>query len=347
MRTLAALERVATVPVWDDYLLSRHPLLLVADSSHRGSPATPVCAAVWRTGRLLELIELAALPRLSTPLYGMLSLDPAGARGHAGMSTALTTSEELDAGDLAHFRRLGLTRAVILPFPMDFGRLGALGAALRQARADGAMMLADLAVHESFHLQAQFPTWLDQRPTYAWPAWDRQPDRRELRERCYAGPPEISSALRAEHAALLAAFDALDSLEVPDGRERVLHHARQFVELRNARRGLLDSMTVAREGERISCALAEDLMELEEGATQWIGHATTVRAGMTTRKGKRGSYAQPQPDAFYQFGPLQLWVLDGLLGAESVRALTASLARSTGAEGETGGLFARFALVVR
>ena len=51
-----------------------------------------------------------------------------------------------------------------------------------------------------------------------------------------------------------------------------------------------------------------------------------------------GTTAKP----FYQTGPLQLWVLDGLLGPAAVRGITTSIARSAGPNGPEGGVFAQF-----
>ena len=123
-------------------------------------------------------------------------------------------------------------------------------------------------MHEGFHLHVQFPAWLDQARTYAWPAWDRQPDLRELHQRCYAGSPELSAALALEIDALVAAFDAVGADGATRDVARGVGHARRFVELRAARRRLQDTATVAQGGRRISCALAEDLMQLEEGSAQ-------------------------------------------------------------------------------
>jgi hypothetical protein len=339
VRAIHAFDRVAAVaPVWDDYTVARHPLLLLADSTHRGRPETPVCAAIWRAGAPLEIVELAARPRFTTPLFGMLSLDSIGRQaiereGHP-RTPAPAVADEL--------RARGVTRAVVLAVPLDFARLGRLGEMLAAGNVDPALMQADLAVHEGFHLHAQFPHWYDQPRTYAWPAWDRQPDRGEAAERCYTGSPELASAFQAEQAALVAAFDASD----PDGAGRdtalAVRHARRFVELRAARRRLQDTITVARGGGRISCELAEDLMELEEGSAMWLGHATTVRAGLTTRSSFRGSYAGINSEPWYQTGPLQLWVLEGLLGSAELRRMTASIARSAGPDGPEGGIFARF-----
>jgi hypothetical protein len=197
-------------------------------------------------------------------------------------------------------------------------------------------------VHESFHLHSQFPIWLDQARTYTWPAWDLQPDRTELRERCYAGSPKLTAALDTELQALVAAFDALMAPAAPPDTAAALRYARSFIRLRSARRTLQDTMTVAQGSRRISCGFAEDLMELEEGATQWLGHATTVRAGLTTTATFRGSYAGTQPERFYQSGQLQLWILDGLLRHEALRQITMGIARSAGPNGPTGGVFAQF-----
>jgi hypothetical protein len=343
-REIAALGRVAAVePVWDNYRLARHPLLLLADSTHHGAAGTPVCAAIWRAGKPLRIIELAERPPFSTPLYGMINLDAAGAAPVGSAIEFAAAWKPAPASVAAALRAEGVTRAVVLNVPLDFHQLGVLGAVLTRMHADPARMHADLATHESFHLQVQIPAWLDQHQSYEWPGWDIQPDRAELRQRCYAGTPAISAALESELAALLAAFNDVAADSTRHDPVAGLSHARQFVEARAVRRRLQDTMTVARAGGRISCALAEDLMELEEGTAQWIGQATSLRAGLTTMTTLLGSYSGTQPEAFYKTGPLQLWVLDGLLGQDGMRRLTRSIARSRGPDGAKGGLFAQFA----
>lgn len=336
VREIRALDQVAAVaPVWDDYAFARHPLLLVADSTHRGRSQTPVCAAIWRAGAPLEIIELAARPAFSTPLYGMASTDPVGPGAVEPGADPVAAPPAL----AAELRARGVSRAVVLAVPMDFGRMGRLGEMLAQMQANPVRMQADLAVHEGFHLHAQFPHWYGQPRTYAWPAWDRQPDRPQVRERCYAGSPALAAAFQAERAALLAAFDAVGPDSATRNAALGVRHARSFVELRAARRRLQDTLTVAQGGRRVSCALAEDLMELEEGTAQWVGHAATLGAGLVTRAQLRGMYAGTQPDRWYQTGPLQLWVLHGLLGPDALRRITAGIARSAGPE---GGVFAAF-----
>lgn len=336
LRTIALLERAAAQPpVWDDYSMERHPVLLLADSTHTGNGEARVCAAIWRAGSALERISLQQRPQLATPLYGMLDVDsPAGSVAVAG---ALWRPNARDAATL---RSHQVAQAVFLEVPLDFSRLGDLGRMLSQANADPAFIQAELAVHETFHLYAQFPTWLSKATTfYAWPAWDRQPDRRQLRDRCYRSTPDVASAVSAELAELLGAFDALYGESIDTSA--ALSRANQFVALRNRRHAMLDTVRIQQDDRLIGCREAEDLLELEEGVAQWVGHATMVRAGLRALERYRGSYAGSQPDVFYLAGPLQLWVLQGLLGDGAMRDLTAQIARS--ANRTDGALFAVFA----
>ena len=341
LRDLRAINSVAAIPpIWNGYTLANHPLLFIADTTHRGRSATPVCAAIWRANKPLQIIELASRPRFSTPVYALINLDAIGPRANAAdMAGAFPPVEPAVA---ARLRELGVTRVVALNMPLNFDRLGRFGEMMKTMTMNPALMQADLAVHESFHLHSQFPRWLDQSRTYDWPAWDHQPDRKELRERCYAGTPAIKQAHEQEMSALLAAFDAVSADSAQRDLAAGIRHARRFVELRAARRALQDTMTVGQGSRRISCALAEDVMELEEGSGQWIGHATTVRAGLTTKARLRAAYGAPQPEHFYRSGPLQLWVLHGLLGDAAMQRLVTSIVRSVTPDGANGSLFNQF-----
>lgn len=338
---VAALDRVAAVPpVWDDFKVANHPVLFLLDSTYRGAVTTPVCALVWRSGAALQVLELATRPGLSTPLYGFISLDPTGSRAQPNSEAVVAASRRIGVEDAGRLRAAGVSRAVALPVPLDFAQLGAFGEALRKSGADPILIQVDLAVHEGFHLQVQFPAWMDQPRTHAWPAWDLQPDRREFREKCYAGTSAVAAAFATEVGALLDAFDALYG--DPSARDTVTarRHAQRFVTARIERHALLDTTTIKQGDGRIGCGLAEDIIELEEGTAQWIAHATLAGAGLRTLATWRGSYAAAQPDAFYRTGPLQLWVLRALVGTEEVWRLTSALARSVGPE---AGVFAEFA----
>ena len=144
---------------------------------------------------------------------------------------------------------------------------------------------------------------------------------------------------------LVTAYDAVTGDASKRDAQAGLRYAQQFIELRALRRKMQDTMTVAQGRRRISCAQAEDLMRLEEGATQWIGHATSLSADLTTAATLRGSYAGTQAESFYRTGPLQLWVLDGLLGRDALRRLTTAIARST--TPESGSVYFHFGEQVR
>lgn len=93
---------------------------------------------------------------------------------------------------------------------------------------------------------------------------------------------------------------------------------------------MLDTVTVAQEGHRISCALAEDIMELEEGSVQWLAQITTVRAGMLKLESLRGSFQKPQAEAFYQFGPMQLLVMGQLLSEKEMKRFVNAVGNAPG-----------------
>jgi len=341
------LERLAaTPPVWDGYAPAQEPVLLALDTARfAGAPLTPACVLVWHAQAPLRVVELSAHPGLSTSLYGFLNIEPDGPRAQAGAVATMVSSRRITSEDEARLRAAGATRAVVIPVPLDLGTLGSLGEALRRSGTDPALIQAEMVVHEGFHLHVQFPAWLDQaRRVHAWPDWDLQPDRREMRERCYAGSPAIATAFDAELGALLAAFDALYGAEAARDAHAARAAAQRFIELRTSRYALLDTTTVRQGDRRIGCALAETHLELEEGTAQWVGHATLLHAGVRSMTTLRGSYGTAQPDAFYRTGPLQLWILDALLGRDAVHALTARLARA--ASPDTG-LHHEFARLLR
>lgn len=307
-RELRGLERASAVaPLWRDYSLRHHPVVLVADST-LPAPAGTVCAAVWRAGEPLVPLTLTRRPAMATPLYGMISLqEPTAAATNPGLVSAL---QRVDGADSAALARQGVARGVVLVVPLRFERLGALGEMLARANADPVRIQTEMAVHESFHLQVQFPVWLGLEPAgYPWPSWDVQPDRNAIRATCYAGAPEVLDALRSEQDALVRAFDAAAARAPQDSTAEL---ARHFVALRLARYALIDSLHREPGATAVACEAGEDLMELEEGLVQWVGHATLVEAGLTTLAQLRSSYIAEQAERFYQLAPLQLWVLKAL-----------------------------------
>jgi hypothetical protein len=234
----------------------------------------------------------------------------------------------------------GESRVILLDVPLVYADLGQIGALLERVAPPPTVLQAQLALHESYHLHSQFPTFFDQPARYAWPAWDRQADRTGLTTSCYEGSPEIVAAHAVEMTHLL---DAWDHLWTPAGDVADPAAAREdaaaYGASRRARYALLDGVTVPTGTGPASCAVAEDIMELEEGSASWVSSVTATRAGVMTIEQVRASYGQPLNPAFYHTGSFQLWVLDGLLGADAVRAVTSDITQSDRPE---GGIFGRF-----
>src|SRR5687767_117074 len=107
LRDLHAINRVAAIPpIWHGYTLEHHPLLLIADTTFHGRPATPVCAAIWRANKPLQIMELAVRPRFSTPLYALINLDSIGPRANA--ATMAGAFPPVDPRVAARLREVGV-----------------------------------------------------------------------------------------------------------------------------------------------------------------------------------------------------------------------------------------------
>ena len=335
-RLVAALDAAARVgPVWSDYTLANHAVVLL---DQRADTLRPACAAIWRAAAPPTTRGLRRRVDLATPLYGMWNGDPVGPRplpnGPLITKTLSTLPPELEA-DL---RAGGIARAIMLQVPVRFEDIGSLGKALAGMRIDPVSMLTQLAVHESYHLHSQIAVWLDQPHMYSWPSWDVQPDRKKVVDLCYNGSPAIAQTLDAELTALLAAWDlARDT--VPHSEAGVSRAARRFIELRRRRYMLLDGSTVPSPVGPLPCSTAEDLLELEEGAPQWMAYETAVRAGVM----KAEAAGRSSSEKFYVSGTFQLWILNRLLGDTAMRRLTSEITRAPSMTDSKGAIFRVFA----
>lgn len=339
-RLVAALDTMAAVPpVWGTFTIANHPIVLVSQST---TPEEPACAAIWRHRRPLQVLTVERGVRFSTPLYGMWNGDPVGPNARVRQLPGTGDSPTIPPALERALRGGGDTRVVIIHAILDFDRMGALGDAMRQMRADPVRLLAPIAVHESYHLHSQFPAWLDQPGRYAWPAWDVQPDRRALVAQCYNGSDAIKAALRAEMAALEKAW--LSSLTARDdtSRTRVREESRAFIDARHARYALLDTVRIGSPGAPLTCEQAEDVMELQEGVSQWIGFATAVRAGVVAP----ASAGRQSAEAFYVMGLFQLDILRNLLGNDEMIRISDGVSRSHQSSGREGAVFGRFQALV-
>jgi hypothetical protein len=221
---------------------------------------------------------------------------------------------------------------------MRLDELGALGQALIAMHVNPTVVSTQLAVHESYHLHSQIPVWLDQRHEYAWPRWDVQPDRQMLRSRCYTAD-SVADIHRREMSALLAAWDVVRDSSAQQSGDRLRDAARAYVSLRLERYRLLDTASVPSPAGPLHCPVAEDMMELEEGAPQWIAYDTAVRAGVM----KLEQAGRSAADAFYVSGTFQLWILQRLVGRDEMRAIAGRLTRAPRRDDPDAAIFRVFA----
>jgi hypothetical protein len=339
---LEAFDRTSAVEsVWDDYSLANHPVVLIAQSSDTLQPS---CSAIWRQGKPLQFVPAPRGMRLSTPLFALWNVDSIGPRADAGNKAIATALRRAPRELEDALRSAGETRAVIIPSPLYLDSIGNLGRALSAMKVKILPMLGQLAVHESFHLHSQMPSWLDQPQRYRWPAWDRQPDRRALVAQCYGSAGPVAAKHKEELDALKRAWRALWNASDSQSRLTAIAAAKEFADARSERYRLVDSVRIpSPPGEPVGCPRAEAIMELEEGAAQWIGYSTLVRAGIITAAEVGVASSEP----FYDYGMLQLWVLEHLLGAEGVREVTRSIARSTSPDSGNATIFANFRVALR
>ncbi len=333
---LHSLDAVAAVgSVWDNYTLARHPIVLVdqpRDTTRSG------CAVIWRYREPLQEVTLGSRIRMSTPLYGMWDGNAVGPHPTANGQIIQTALRPVPAELESTLRSRGDMRAVLLTAPIRFDELGALGKALAGMKADPTIVSTQLAVHESYHLHSQIPVWLDQPHEYSWPKWDVQPDRRMLTSRCYSAD-NVSDIHRREMEALLRAWDIVKDSSSESARGQLRDAARAYVSLRLERYRIVDTTSVAIPGGALRCMAAEDMMELEEGAPQWMSYDTAVRAGVMTLD----AVGRSATDAFYVSGTFQLWILQRVVGRDEMRRISGRITRAASPTDKDASIFRVFA----
>jgi len=334
---IAGLDATAAVgSVWSDYTIANHPVVVISQPAD--TLLTP-CAAIWRYRKPPVVVALSSRVRYSTPLYGMWNVDSITVPLGTGNSAVAGTLRRLPREAERALLDMGERRAVFLPVPLRLETLGAFGKTLQDMKVDVRTILLQLAVHESYHLHSQIPVWLGQATRYTWPAWDVQPDRQALAQRCYRDTPAVAAAHARELQLLIAAWDSLVRSPAATARSAALARARQFVEARRARYAMVDSIRISSPSGPVSCERAENLMELEEGAPQWMAYATLTAAGLMNEQ----TAGRSASEAFYVSGTFQLWILQRLLGRDAMRALSREITQASGPDSL---VFARFSAVV-
>ncbi|GAB5536405.1 MAG: hypothetical protein Rubg2KO_26540 [Rubricoccaceae bacterium] len=333
---VGALHAIADAgPTWDTYTIANHPVALagIVEGSETGG-----CALIWRVGEAPERLTLAEPAPFPVQLYGFWNGDSLGANPHPLWSQFSATMQRTALEIEAAIRARGEARTIVLRAPLRTAELGPLGEMLEQMDMNPVDILARLAVHESYHLHSQFPTWFDQEAMYAWPSWLAMSDRNTMVQTCYQGTEDVIAARDAEMQQLLATWDQLYPTKTRDV-DTARAEAQRYVEARQARYALLDTATVMTSDGPMSCADAEAVWELTEGSAQWVGDRSAFEAGISSIEIVRGSFNGNANAPFYASGSFQLWILNALLGRTQFLEMTHAITRS---ETPDGGIFGSF-----
>ncbi len=291
----------APYPVWPGYELDDGAFVLDAGDTEAGDS----CLGVWRGGRALGYARLPVDPSLGTPLYGYL-LPEAPARSAGAGFPEGRQPEEL----VAWLGNLDVERATILPvevpdFPIELPPL----------------VKTQLALHEGFHVEVQSPHWSGAEAH--WPTWDRQPDRPAV-QACYAATPAVEAAFADERESLAQMVEAM-----LDGRRADACRAgSEFLERRAGRYALLEGVEVSgSDGSPGTCAVAEAIMELEEGTADYASWTRLFDLGQAGREQLMRRYRAVQADAFYLTGAMQLHAIE-LMEPDEMGAVRERIATS-------------------
>ena len=307
----------AAESVWRNYRPAEQTyVFFLKDAATEGA-----CATVWSNGRVVKTLALVAPPSLQTPLYGFHVAPSLPAPNRWRQPDAIS-KQLLDAG-VQRAVLVPVEPEIKLPFPL------------------APRHLADIAIHEGFHVNIQAPSWAGTSPTADWPWWNkRHPDRQELVAKCYGDGKAIDT--EKEHL-LRAVRTALSGGDQPS----VCSAAKDFIRSRGERWAGLGTTTInvsedvaskTQDARPASCSEGESVMELEEGTADFVAWMTAFNVGMVTQEQLLSRFGATQKDRFYLTGAMQLTLLRHLLGADFPTVPAKIIAEKSW---DTGAIFTR------
>lgn len=295
--------------IWGGYALADGAY--VVDAGPPDSPeAGGSCLGLWRAGRAIAFTHVDDELSLLTPLYGYyFDADWQGAPDEPYLERA-AQPPAIRAWLEGH----GVESAVVMPvrvedFPFELP----------------ALVKAQLAIHEGFHVRVQAPRWFAS--AGAWPVWDLQPDRAGI-SACYTATDGVAAALESERESLVRLVEAL----LDGKRANACRAGAEFLERRAERYALLSDVTVALgDSTPGSCRQAEALMELEEGTADYASWTALYDLGLASREELIRRYRATQDELFYLTGALQLHAIQ-LMDPDDMLAITREINASPGPE---------------
>ncbi len=275
------------------------------------------CIGIWKDGKNIAYGCVVDHPRMLTPLITYY-LDYESADPNLG---GLTHTRRESPAFNQFMKEHQVVSAVYMP--VEFPDLPFEIPALKKVQ---------LAIHESFHVEVQFPQWL-QGEGYS-PRWDQQPDRPGVQE-CYTHPA-VAGKIQEEMKVLANFMEAL----LNDDPSVACSKAIIYLHLRNRRYDSLSMVVVNLHDQSPGdCRTAESLMEIEEGLADYASWTYLYNAGIISREEILDRYRATQQEHFYLSGNMLMHAIE-LMNPEGIHELIDELV--TAPNLETGNLLYLF-----
>ncbi len=261
---------------------------------HAGeNPQGESCVGLFQGGEAISYAALREPPGLGNPLYGLyVSYDAAG--GPMPSFGRIASQPEAVSSWMASN---GARAVVVIPvepedFPMELP----------------ALLKAQVALHESFHVNVQAPHWMGLPSD--WPTWEAPPDRASTRQ-CYDRDDEIQTVFGEERTALTGLVVGLLDGALPEACDA----GREFLEASSSRAAALSAVRIEMgDGTAGSCRDAEAMMEMEEGLADYASWVHLYEIGLATRAQLERRYRAQQRDVFYLTGAMKMHAASLLRG---------------------------------
>ncbi len=267
--------------VWKGFNLGDGPIVLHAIDTLKEE----ACLGLWKNGKVISYSEVSEKPKLSTALYGY-QLNFANLTDE-GLNNPLVKISQQPESITTWLNTNNAESAVIIPtdFPDFPFKLPA-------------SVKVQLAIHESFHVEVMLRYWFTEEG--AWPKWDQQPDRNELRS-CYLKGDSLTTEFREEQMTLSHMIEAL----LDNKKEEAIGLGNSFLQQREARYDLLKNLEItAADGTKCSCEEGEDIMEIEEGLADYASWTMLYEVEAVSRKSLIQRYQAIQKEPFYLTGAM-------------------------------------------
>lgn len=175
-------------------------------------------------------------------------------------------------------------------------------------------LVFNMIVHEGFHLFYQRRSNVDPSSNLLWPIWLEHPQQEKVVENCYHKPKIINQYYKEANALTRSA----KLMYIIKDKIAAIEAAKDFISFRDERYEKIKTnnfrVPLMQGSSSISCRLAEDSLEIDEGVTNFIGTQTTLDLNLITdfQFIEYSNLLDFNP-YFYSAAQLQLYLLSNLV----------------------------------